>query len=100
MTGLANSWFLVGPERLEGLGTNLYGQLLIAKLVLFVLMLALAADNRYRLTPSLGLKLQGAEDPVAALQRLRRSIAVEAALGAAILGLVAVMGTLPPPAAL
>jgi putative copper resistance protein D len=100
VTGLANSWFLVGPERLEGLGTNLYGQLLIAKLVLFVLMLALAADNRYRLTPSLGLKLQGAEDPVAALQRLRRSIAVEAALGAAILGLVAVMGTLPPPAAL
>lgn len=100
VTGLANSWFLVGPDRIGSLGTSLYGQLLIAKLVLFVLMLGLAADNRFRLTPSLGLKLQGAEDPVAALHRLRRSIVTETALGVAVLGLVAVMGTLPPPAAL
>lgn len=100
LTGLVNSWFLVGPERIETLGTSLYGQLLIAKLVLFVLMLGLAADNRFRLTPSLGLRLEGAEDPIATLQRLRRSITAEAALGVAILGLIAVMGTLPPPAAL
>ena len=100
VTGLANSWFLVGPDRIGSLGTSLYGQLLIAKLVLFVLMLGLAADNRFRLTPSLGLKLQRVEDSVGALHRLRRSIAAETALGVAVLGLVAVMGTLPPPAAL
>lgn len=100
VTGLVNSWFLVSPERLGSLGTSLYGQLLIAKLVLFVLMLGLAGDNRFRLTPSLGVTLKGAEDPVAALHRLRRSIAAETALGVAVLGLVAVMGTVPPPAAL
>ena len=100
LTGLVNSWFLVGPERLDSLGSSLYGQLLIAKLGLFVLMLGLAADNRFRLTPALGLRLQGAQDPVAVLQQLRRSITAETALGVAILGLVAVMGTLPPPAAL
>lgn len=100
VTGLANSWLLVGPDRIGSLGTSLYGQLLIAKLVLFVLMLGLAADNRFRLTPSLGLKLQRVEDSVGALHRLRRSIAAETALGVAVLGLVAVMGTLPPPAAL
>ena len=46
LTGLVNSWFLVGLARVGDLGGSLYGQLLIAKLVLFALMLALAAGIR------------------------------------------------------
>lgn len=100
LTGLVNSWFLVGPARVGDLGASVYGQLLIAKLVLFVLMLALAAGNRYRLTPALGAALAGDADPRQALWRLRRSVIVETLIGAVLLALVAVMGTLAPPSAM
>lgn len=100
LTGLVNSWFLVGPQRVADLGANLYGQLLIAKLVLFALMFALAAGNRFRLTPGLGSVLGGGEDPRQALQRLRRSVVAETLVGAALLVVVAVMGTLAPPSAM
>jgi putative copper resistance protein D len=74
-TGLVNSWFLVGPDAVGSLLTTTYGQFLVAKLALFVGMLALAAANRYRHTPRL-----------------------EARAAGAVLLLVAWMGTLPPPA--
>ncbi len=99
-TGLVNSWFLVGPAHVADLGRHPYGQLLIAKLALFALMLALAASNRFRLTPGLGRALAEDEDPRRALQRLRRSVVAETLVGAALLALVAVMGTLPPSSAL
>lgn len=100
LTGLVNSWFLVGPERVSDLGANLYGQLLIAKLVLFVLMLALAAGNRFHLTPRLGSFLLGEKDPRQALRQLRRSVVAETLVGAVLLAVVAVMGTLAPPSAM
>jgi putative copper resistance protein D len=100
LTGLVNSWFLVGLARVGDLGANLYGQLLIAKLVLFALMLALAASNRFRLTPVLGSILAGGEDPRQALHRLRRSVVAESLVGAVLLAVVAVMGTLAPPSAM
>jgi putative copper resistance protein D len=100
LTGLVNSWFLIGLARVGDLGTNLYGQLLIAKLFLFALMLALAASNRVRLTPFLGAVLMSREDPRQALQRLRRSVVAETLIGAVLLAIVAVMGTLPPPSSL
>lgn len=100
LTGLVNSWFLVGPTRVGDLGANLYGQLLIAKLILFGLMLVLAASNRFRLTPALGTALLASEPSAAAKRDLRRSLLVEAGLGLALLAVVAVMGTLPPPASL
>lgn len=100
LTGLVNSWFLVGPARVVDLGANLYGQLLIAKLVLFAVMLALAAGNRFRLTPMLGAVLEGQGDPRQQLQRLRRSVVVETLVGALLLAVVAVMGTLAPPSAM
>jgi putative copper resistance protein D len=98
-TGLANSWFLVGPERFVNLGDSLYGQLLIAKLALFVLMLSLAADNRFRLTPSLRRELEHTGQSISAVRRLRRSIVTETTLGLVVLAVVALMGTLPPPVA-
>ena len=100
LSGLGNSWFMVGPARVAGLGTNLYGQLLIAKLVLFALMLVLAAGNRFRLTPTLGSVLALDEDPRPALQRLRRSVIAETLVGAVLIAVVAVMGTLAPPSAM
>ena len=94
-SGLVNSWFLVGPERLSGLWTTPYGQLLSLKLVLFVGMLALAAANRFRLTPALGAGLAtGTREP--ALRALRRSLMLETGLAVAVLGLVAWFGMLAP----
>lgn len=100
LTGLVNSWFLVGPTGVDDLGAGLYGRLLIGKLVLFALMLVLAAGNRLRLTPRLGSALAAGEDPGRALQRLRRSIVAETLAGVLLLAVVAVMGTLAPPSAL
>lgn len=100
VTGLVNSWFLVGPARIAGLWSNPYGQLLIAKLGLFALMFALAAGNRFHLTPALGSALADGEDPRRALQRLRRSVGAETLVGALLLAVVAVMGTLAPPSAM
>lgn len=100
LTGLVNSWFLVGPQGVADLGANLYGQLLIAKLALFALMLALAVGNRFRLTPALGAILANGEESQHALRRLRRSVVAETAVGAVLLGVVAVMGTLAPPSAM
>ncbi|WP_242078216.1 copper homeostasis membrane protein CopD [Brevundimonas diminuta] len=100
LSGLVNSWFLIGPTRVGEMGTNLYGQLLIAKLVLFVLMLALAAGNRFRLTPVLGSALAGGGDVQRALAHLRRSVVIETLVGATLLAVVAVMGTLAPPSAM
>ena len=100
VTGFVNSWFLVGPTHIGDLGVGLYGQLLIVKLILFGLMLAVAASNRFRLTPALGAALNAAEPPADLLRDLRRSLWLETGLGVALLGVVAVMGTLPPPASL
>jgi copper resistance protein D len=95
-SGLANSWMLVGPKNLLTLPATLYGQLLIAKLLLFALMLALAAANRFRLTPAFDRALQsgGTSDAIA---KLRKSLAFELGIAFIILGLVAWLGTLEPP---
>jgi putative copper resistance protein D len=95
-SGLVNGWFLVGPRHLDGLIATDWGRLLLVKLALFAAMLALAALNRLRLTPRLEASLTG--DPAAALSALRRSVALESALGLGVLALVAVLGVLAPPA--
>ena len=99
-TGLINSGFLIGPERLGALFTSLYGQLLLLKLALFAAMVAVAARNRYRLTPALGAALERGGDAAPSIGRLRASVLAEAAMGAAVLLVVALMGTLAPPASL
>ena len=95
-TGLVNSYTLIGFANLTTLPTTLYGQLLIAKLVLFAAMLGLAAANRFRLTPALA---SARGDPSAQIGALRRSLALETAAATAILALVAGLGTLAPPLA-
>lgn len=100
LSGLGNSWFMIGPARVTDLGTSLYGQLLIAKLSLFALMLAIAVSNRFRLTPALGAVLERGEDPRQAFRRLRLNIIAETVVGAVLLAVVAVMGTLAPPSSM
>ncbi len=101
-TGLINSQMIVGAENLgRSLGSP-YGQLLLAKLALFGLMLALAAANRWRLTPAVAAAAAGDDlesvdsDPDAALAAMRRSLIIEASAALAILALVAWFGTLEP----
>ena len=97
VTGLINSWFMVGIGNLASLATTLYGQLLLAKLALFAVMLALAALNCFRLTPAFERSIAAA-DHRGALGALRRSLAFETACVTVILALVAWLGTLAPPA--
>jgi len=98
LTGLVNSWFLVGLDGILRMGSSPYGLLLIAKLVLFAIMLALAAANRFRHTPGLAAALVTGPGETA-LPALRRSVALETALAFAILALVGVLGALAPVAA-
>lgn len=97
VTGLVNGWMLVGIGNIAALPATLYGRLLIAKLALFVAMLGLASLNRFRLTPAFERSIAAA-DHISALGALRASLAVETGCVVAVLGLVAWLGTLAPPA--
>jgi len=91
-TGIVNSWFLVGS--IDALASTDYGHLLALKVVLFFVMLSIAAVNRFRLTPRL-VEKHGAVQH-AALRQLRNNSLMEATLGLIILFLVGMLGTLPP----
>ena len=99
LTGLINSWFLVGPAHILAAATTTWGAVLLAKLCVFALMLSLAALNRFVLTPRLQRAL-ASFDPASALAALRRSLLVESAAGLSVLILVSWLGTLAPPASL
>ncbi|MDB5459465.1 MAG: copper resistance protein CopD [Caulobacteraceae bacterium] len=94
-TGLVNSWFLIGPSHLLALFSALYGLLLIAKLIVFAGMLALAAANRFQLTPRLASALEsgGSAEAIGALQR---SVAIECLAALAVIALVSMLGTIAP----
>lgn len=100
VSGLANSWFLVGLDGLARLLTTSYGVLLVIKLALFGAMLAAASANRFLLTPRLRVSLDDETALPEAIRALRRSLLVESLLALALLAVVAVMGTLAPPAAM
>jgi copper transport protein len=70
-----------------------YGRIFLAKMAAVLCLLALAALNRQRLTPSLGAKDAGS-------RYLVRSIVGEIGLAVIILGLVATWRFTPPPRAL
>ena len=91
LTGIVNSWVLVGT--ISGLVNTLYGRLLLVKIGLFLLMFAFAAVNRIRLTPCLAYMTCRARR---AANHLAIHALCELALGAAILAIVAVLGTLQP----
>ncbi|MBK6007343.1 CopD family protein [Ramlibacter ginsenosidimutans] len=93
VSGFLNGRMMVGS--LQALVDTGYGRLILAKIVLFAVLLALAANNRLRLTPLL------ASDPahrLVAARRLWRTVAAELVLGAAIFGIVGVLAGSEPPA--
>lgn len=95
VTGLVNGLFLVGLDNVMRAASGLWGQLMLAKIVLFLGMLAMATANRFRLTPGLERAIER-QDHAQALSTLRRSLALEATAAVMILGLVAWLGTLEP----
>jgi putative copper resistance protein D len=94
VSGLVNSWFLVGS--VSGLLETLYGQILLGKLALFGAMLALAAVNRFWLVPRLIETRQESGEPVVWLGRLRYHVLGEQFLGLMVLLAVSVLGTMRP----
>jgi hypothetical protein len=85
-TGVVNTLNLVGS--LSSFTSSEYGRLLSLKLVVFVVMLAFAAINRFVLVPRFSAMDVGA---------LKRNALIEPALGAVALLLVATFGTMAPP---
>jgi len=97
LTGIVNSWFLIGPARWREIFTTPYGRALVVKLILFALMMILAATNRYRLVPALSASVTASSPTLPALKALRQSVCVETALAILVIGVVALLGTLAPP---
>ena len=93
VSGAINGVMIVGVASLPALASSTYGWLLGAKLAIFMLMLALAAANRWWLTPTLE-----SSTPQRAVAHLRLSLFIETSAAVAIIGLVAWLGTLDPTA--
>jgi putative copper resistance protein D len=88
VSGLINSSNLLSGPR--DLVTTDYGRLITLKIGLFVAMVAVAAVNRFYLTPRL-------PEP-AAFRGLQRNSLAEVCLGLCVLLFVGILGTLPPAA--
>jgi putative copper export protein/mono/diheme cytochrome c family protein len=89
VTGIVNTWFLAGSVPAL-VGTD-YGRLLLVKVALFLVMVAIAAINRFRLRPRLANEPSGD-----ALPQLQHNSVVEAIAGMVILMIVAKLGRMPP----
>lgn len=98
VTGLINSWFLVGLSGIARMAGSTYGILLLVKIAAFLGMLALAGMNRFFHTPALARGLE-AQNPAVALKTLRASVILESMLGLAVIVLVSILGMLAPVAA-
>jgi copper resistance protein D len=94
VSGVVN-YVLIAGASWQPLFTTVYGRLLAAKLAVIVLMLGLAAVNRYVLSPRLE-RATATSDHTHAARALRRSLATEAAFGFVVLALVAWLGVLSP----
>src|SRR6478672_1384777 len=92
-TGIVNSWMLVGS--VKTLFETVYGRWLLVKIALFLVMLVIAAVNRLRLTPQL---MDRANDAVSttALRRISNNSLTEAVVGAVVIIIVGLLGTIAP----
>ena len=86
VTGIINAVSLVG--NIGALFHSDYGQLLLVKIGLFLLMVGIAAINRFRLTPRLAA--------ATTIGRLQRNSMAETVLGLGVLLVVGALGTMPP----
>jgi putative copper resistance protein D len=92
VTGVANTVFQVGS--IEALVESGYGQLVCAKIALFLAIIAIAVYNRLRLVP----RMEASETQAAAgqLTRLYRNAMLELLLGGAIIAVVGLLGNMAP----
>lgn len=90
VTGTVNAWYLVASW-LALVGTP-YGQWLLAKLVVFAAMVAIAAYNRERLSP----RIRAGERLAVGL--LARNARIELGLGVVVVGIVGHLGISVPAA--
>lgn len=97
LTGLINAAYLIGLSRWPALFRTAYGLTLLGKLGLFVVMLGLAAINRWRLAPNLEAALDASASPRAPIASLRKSLLLESVLALLVIAVVAALGTLEPP---
>jgi putative copper resistance protein D len=88
VTGLLTIWFVAAVA--GGRLGPLYTRVLIVKLALVLGLLAVAAVNRFRLTPMM------ARRPREALAALKGTVLLEQGLGLSILASVAILGQLDP----
>jgi copper resistance protein D len=93
--GVLNTWFMTNGLR-SFLGTE-YGDLVLVKIALFLVMLGFGAANRYWLTPRLLPTNVPTEEDTRALRLLCASVSLEIALGLVVICVVAILGQLPPP---
>jgi len=96
LTGLINAWLLVGS--FPALFETSYGRLVSLKVVLFVVIVAIAGVNRLKLRPRLSANEDWDERARGALKKLRRNVIAEIWLGATILAIVGGLGVTPPSA--
>lgn len=89
ITGWVNGWYLVGS--FANLVQQPYGRWLLAKIILFILAVAIGAVNLLRLKPRLI-----AERPGTTASRLQFNVWLELLISALIVGIVAVLGIMPP----
>lgn len=96
VSGSVNTWFLAGT--VPALIGTPYGQWLILKIALFFAMVAVAAFNKFRLTPRLSHVPKGsrARESRRAIGLLARNALIETGLGIAVILIVGLIGTLPP----
>jgi putative copper resistance protein D len=90
VTGISNSWLLVGS--IHALFATPYGRLLLVKLTLFAILIAIGARNRFL------IKAKPLKAPPGGnvLSQLRRNVICEAWLGFAAVAIVACLGVTPP----
>ncbi len=93
MTGIVNTYYLAGS--VPRCCTRITAGCFSIKIALFLAMVAIAAVNRFRLTPQL-LQQASITASRAALRQLRRNAAIEALAGAIVIAIVAALGTMPP----
>jgi copper resistance protein D len=94
-SGALNTWFMTNGLQ-SFLGTD-YGDLVLVKIALFIVMLGFGAANRYWLIPRLlPTNVPSAED-ARALRLLCASVSLEIALGLIVIFVVAILGQLEPP---
>jgi putative copper resistance protein D len=93
ISGLLNTWVLAGS--IPALVDTAYGRLLLAKIALFLVMLSFAAVNRLWLTRRMRFSSES-EDAKSAMGQIGQNSFVEAGLGAIVIFIVSILGTLPP----